>query len=374
MAEPLKNYFNHDVVGQIGAIFGRVDNDFDGAHFRHIACANLEGLELKERVHQIMDALDATLPQDFDAFAERVLASLHESEDAGGEALSFDGTGLMGFAAWPITDLVTKRGIAVPEKALPVLKEATKRFTAEFAIRPFLVTHRDYSLSVLNGWVEDPNRHVRRLVSEGTRPRLPWGIRLQEFVVDPAPILPFLKALRDDREDYVRRSVANSLNDIAKDHPDRVAEITSTWLKGASTERERLLRHACRTLIKAGHEETLKAFGYVGNVSLECALRITTPTVAYGDALEFEVEITGLPKGQPVMLDYAIHFVKAKGGRTPKVFKWKDVAGSGHTLTASRRHAIKPITTRRYYPGEHLLEIWVNGISLAAAPFTLQMA
>ncbi|WP_262691140.1 DNA alkylation repair protein [Kordiimonas aestuarii] len=368
---PLKNYFNQDVIRQTAAIFGRVDPGFDAVQFTEIAGAGLDGLELKERVIQIMHALDATLPDDFDAFTECVLASMHKSEDPSGEGLSFDGSGLTGFAAWPVTELVSKRGLDVPERALPLLKEVTKRFTAEFAIRPFLVTHRDYTLSVLNGWVEDRSRHVRRLVSEGTRPRLPWGMRLHDFVADPQPILPFLEALRDDGEDYVRRSVANSLNDVAKDHPDRVGKIVAKWLPGANPDRERLLRHACRTLIKAGHKPTLDAFGYGAMDGLSCTLAIKTPTVAYGQSLEFEVELDGDVTGRPLMLDYAIHFVKANGERTPKVFKWKDAKVNGRGLRAAKRHAIKPITTRRYYGGEHLLEIWANGRSVASAAFTL---
>ncbi|WP_417450769.1 DNA alkylation repair protein [Kordiimonas sp.] len=370
--EPLKNYFNETLIEQTAAIFSRDDAGFDQARFTEIATDGLERLELKARVEQIMRALDATLPTDFDVFADRVLASLHKSEDPSGEGLSFDGSGLMGFAAWPVTELVGKRGIAEPEKALPLLKEVTKRFTAEFAIRPFLVSHRDYTLSVLNGWVEDRNRHVRRLVSEGTRPRLPWGIRLHDFVVDPTPIMPFLAALRDDPEEYVRRSVANSLNDIAKDHPDHVSAIASDWIQGAGRDRERLLRHACRTLIKAGHTGALDAFGYTPLDGLSCALTIKTPHVTYGEALEFEIDLKGDAAGKPLMLDYAIHFVKAGGERTPKVFKWKDTKMNTSRLSAAKRHVIKPITTRRYYAGEHLVEVFVNGHSMASSPFVLE--
>ena len=334
--EPLKNYFSEDVIKQIGLIFQRADPAFETAHFMALATEGLEKLELKERVIQIMQALDKTLPADFDSFADCVLASMHKSEDPSGEGLSFDGSGLTGFAAWPVTELVARRGQNVPEKALPLLKEVTKRFTAEFAIRPFLVSHRDYTLSMLNGWVEDRNRHVRRLVSEGTRPRLPWGMRLQDFVADPAPILPFLEALRDDPEDYVRRSVANSLNDIAKDHPERVSMIAASWLPGASRERERLVRHACRTLIKAGHAATLDAFGYAPVDSLSCALVIKTQTVTFGEALEFDIELKGDIAGKPLMLDYAVHFVKANGDRAPKVFKWRDTTPSDSTLHAAQ--------------------------------------
>ncbi|WP_417465090.1 DNA alkylation repair protein [Kordiimonas sp.] len=371
--EPFKNYFNQDLIEKTADIFDRGPARFDRKHFVTLAAAELEGLELKERATQIMHALDQTLPAGFDEFEEAVLASLHKSEDPSGEGLTFDGSGLMGFAAWPITDLVTHRGLRAPERALPLLKEVTKRFTAEFAIRPFLVEHRDYTLSVLNGWVDDRSRHVRRLVSEGTRPRLPWGLRLSEFVADPAPILPFLNALRDDKEDYVRRSVANSLNDIAKDHPDMVAEIAHDWLDGASANRTRLVRHACRTLLKAGHGKTLAAFGYEPVDGLTCDLSILTPKVVFGKALEFEAIIKAPVQTAPVMVDYAIHFAKANGGTAPKVFKWKDAKLQGGHLCATRRHAIKPITTRRYYEGNHMLELFVNGISVASADFELCM-
>lgn len=371
--EPFKNYFNHELVGKTADIFDRAFKGFDRQRFTELATFGLEELELKERATQIMLALDTTLPASFDELEHVVLSSLHESEDPSGEGLTFDGTGLMGFAAWPVTDLVTHRGIHHPEKALPLLKEVTKRFTAEFAIRPFLVEHRDYTLSVLNGWVDDQSRHVRRLVSEGTRPRLPWGLRLNEFVADPAPILPLLKALRDDEEDYVRRSVANSLNDIAKDHPDMVAEIAHDWLVGASAQRSRLVRHACRTLLKAGDENTLAAFGYKAIEGLTCELSVSTPEVAFGNALEFGVSIGAPDKAAPVMVDYAIHFVKSSGATAPKVFKWKDAKLKNGCLKAERSHAIKPITTRRYYEGRHKLEIFVNGVSVAIADFELRL-
>ncbi len=371
--EPFKNYFNQDLIGKTADIFERACEGFDKQRFIELSTTGLDTLELKERATQIMHALDQTLPEPFDEFEEVVLGSLHESEDPNGEGLTFDGTGLMGFAAWPVTDLVTHRGLHQPEKALPLLKEVTKRFTAEFAIRPFLVEHRDYTLSVLNGWVDDQSRHVRRLVSEGTRPRLPWGLRLNEFVADPAPILPFLKALRDDGEDYVRRSVANSLNDIAKDHPAMVAAIAHDWLRGASVERVRLVRHACRTLLKAGDENTLAAFGYKAVEGLTCELSVLTPKVVFGDALEFDINVRAPDKAAPVMVDYAIHFVKSNGGTAPKVFKWKDAKLKDGGLKAERRHVIKPITTRRYYEGLHRLEIIINGVSVAEADFELHL-
>lgn len=374
MGEAFKEYFNPAMVATTGSIFERAHPGFDRQRFERLATEGLAELELKARAIHIMQALDATLPDDFDAFARVALAALHPSEDPQGEGLGFGAEGVAGFGAWPLTDLVTHRGIGCPEKALPLLKEVTKRFSAEFAIRPFLKAHRDFTLSVMNGWVDDDNRHVRRLVSEGTRPRLPWGMRLQDFVVDPAPILPFLTALRDDPEDYVRRSVANNLNDIAKDHPDRVAAIAADWLRGAPAARKRLVRHACRTLVKQGHEATLAAFGLQAIDGLGCRLGLARPVVHYGEALEFDVDLHGGTAGQSIVLDYAIHFLKANGSTAPKVFKWKEtVLDHRGCLAANRRHAIRPITTRTYYAGRQQLEILVNGVSVAKADFDLVM-
>jgi len=230
-------------------------------------------------------------------------------------------------------------------------------------------------LSVLKTWVDDPNCNVRRLISEGTRPRLPWAMRLPAFMADPAPILPLLEALKDDSEEYVRRSVANNLNDIAKDHPDIVARIAGQWLTGADRNRKRLLRHACRTLIKQGHQGTLKALGYgPPRVELE-KLGIFTPRVPFGAALEFELWLTSTADyAQPLIIDYAIHHRKASGRTTPKIFKWKTTTLAPlETLRAKRKHAIKKITTRVYYPGAHLLEIFVNGVSIGREDFELVM-
>jgi len=256
-----------------------------------------------------------------------------------------------------------------------LFKEMTKRSSSEFGIRFFLLAEPGRTLSVLESWVGDSNVHVRRLISEGTRPRLPWAMRLPAFIDDPAPLLPLLAALKDDGEEYVRRSVANNLNDIAKDHPDIVSRIARQWLKGADKNRRKLIRHACRTLIKQGHKGTLKALGY-GTPCVEMdMLRISTPRVTFGTALEFELSLTSTAdRPQSLVVDYAIHHRKANGATTPKVFKWKTATlAPGATLRAKRKHAIRKITTRVYYPGKHRLEIFVNGVSLGIEDFELIM-
>lgn len=372
--EPFKEFINQQVIDTLGDILLRVYPEFERAEYVKLAGRGLGDLELKQRVVQVAKALDETLPDRFEDLCPILVASLHPSEDTAREDIEFSVEGACGWAVWPLTELVAMRGLGHPELALSTLYEMTKRSTAEFDVRPFLDQHTELSLPIVKEWTQDPNRHVRRLASEGSRPRLPWGMRLQKFVEDPGLILPILNNLKDDPEEYVRRSVANNLNDIAKDHPDLVADIAADWLRGASKDRQRLVKHACRTLIKKGHQKTLASFGYQPIEPTDVALSVQTPTVNYGEALEFNLSMDGLPKGTGLMIDYAIHFVKANGKRAAKVFKWKDLKNhSGGGLEASRKHVIKPITTRVYYPGEHMIEIMVNGRSVAQAEFTLIM-
>ena len=246
----------------------------------------------------------------------------------------------------------------------------TKRFSAEFAVRPFIAADPERALRWLETWAGDASPHVRRLASEGSRPRLPWGMRLGVFVADPAPLIPLLTRLRDDPSEDVRRSVANSLNDIAKDHPDLVAGIAYDWLRDAPPARARLVRHACRTLIKRGHVATLAALGY-RPAAVTAELELATPVVRFGGALEFAAVLRAQAAGE-VVLDYVVHHRKANGGLSPKVFKWKRVRlEKGKPLRLARRHPMRPITTRVYRDGPHRLEIVVNGTVVGAADFEL---
>lgn len=375
MPEPFKNLLNEKIIIGMGGHLAKAWPEFDSAAFAARATKNLDDLELKERSAQITEALSAFLPDDFERAALIMLASL--APDDGGDIGSAEVNcrGIEGWAVMPMTHYVGLRGLEHFDLSMMLLKEMTKRSSSEFGIRFFLLAEPERTLSVLKTWVDDPNYNVRRLISEGTRPRLPWAMRLPAFMEDPAPILPLLEALKDDGEEYVRRSVANNLNDIAKDHPDIVARIAGQWLKGADKSRKRLIRHACRTLIKQGHQGTLKALGY-GPPCIELEkLGIFTPRVPFGAALEFELWLASTANyAQPLIIDYAIHHRKASGSTTPKIFKWKTTTLAPlETLRAKRKHAIKKITTRVYYPGAHLLEIFVNGVSIGREDFELVM-
>lgn len=367
MAEPFKNEFNVELITQMGEHFKRVSPDFNAKDFVAKSTYGLDALELKERSTQIANALVEFLPDNFEEAGNILIDSLAPKEP-------FDPKlGITSWATWPMNQYVGMQGIEHFEISMKVFKALTPHFSSEFDIRFFLIAEEERTLTHLKNWINDPNHHVRRLVSEGTRPRLPWGIKLQSFANDPTPILPLLDALKDDDEEYVRRSVANSLNDIAKDNPDVVAKIARDWLKGADKNRIWLVKHACRTLIKQGHKKTLQALGYgAPKVSLE-KFEIKNKQVKFGSALEFDMVLKSDKNSeQDLIIDYAIHHMKANGEIAPKVFKWKITTLKADVkITAAKKHSIKKITTRKYYNGIHKVEIIINGISFGMQEFEL---
>ncbi|MEM7044173.1 MAG: DNA alkylation repair protein [Pseudomonadota bacterium] len=372
--EPFKNAISPDLVKLIAVHLGRQLPAFDRAGFTGSVIEQLPSLELKQRVSLIADAIHEVLPSEGGARHRIMLAMLHPDDENRANQPSTE-DGLCGWGVWPLTQVVGKHGLSEFDASLDLLREMTKRGTAEFDVRPFLVHDQRRAIDIMAGWVDDSNEHVRRLVSEGTRPRLPWGIRLNALIQDPTPTLPLLQALRDNPSDYVRRSVANHMNDIAKDHADLVAGLAHDWMKGASSDRVKLIRHACRTLIKRGHAPTLAAFGLKPPDIRNPQLQIIQPDVAFGNGVEFEVVVHSKSNSeQKLVLDYVVHFRKAKGSLAPKVFKWTTI-----TLQPSERrelkryHAIKPITTRRYYPGKHALSLRINGHDFEHVDFNLVM-
>ncbi|XUR35399.1 DNA alkylation repair protein [Rhizobium leguminosarum bv. trifolii] len=332
MPEPLKNLLHEALVGDMADRIAGNAPTFDKKRFVMLATDGLGALELMERSALIRDALFATLPGDFREAAAIFKASLPTAGSPG----------LSGWMLLPINQFIAARGLDHFDLGLELLKALTPHFTAEFGIRPFIHRDQQRALAIISGWVDDPDQHVRRLASEGTRPRLPWAMRLPQLVKDPAPILPILTALMDDPEDYVRRSVANSLNDVAKDHPDLVAAFIASHIEGASPERRWLLKHASRTLMKNGHAQALANFGFAASDSLECELRLVNGEVMFGEGLDFEIRVTNAgERAQSLMIDYAVHHVKSDGSLSPKVFKCKAILlAPGQSHTIERRHAI----------------------------------
>jgi 3-methyladenine DNA glycosylase AlkC len=378
--EPFKNLINADTVRRAGAQLQRVWPAFDRPCFEHQAAHGLDTLEFKARAMQLADALQATLPPRFADAAEVLEAALAPPIplDAAGEPVGLSeaqsAQGLAGWVVWSLGEFVARAGQADVPRALACLHALTQRFSAEFAIRPFVRDHPETVFHTLARWTQDPSAHVRRLVSEGSRPRLPWGLRLQALVTDPTPTLALLRALQDDPSAYVRRSVANHLNDIAKDHPQAVADWVKTHRQNASAQREALLRHASRGLIKQGHPPTLLAWGLQPGLRGRAMLGLSPQRVRVGESVQVLVTLQSTAEqAQDLVVDYRVHHQRANGSTSPKVFKgWKLTLAAGQVRALDKRHSLRPVSTRTLYPGSHRVELLVNGQPVAQAVFELK--
>lgn len=342
----------------------------------------LDSLELKQRAEFIANEIHCALPENLKVRYQIIRNMLHTRKHSNLKvSQQSDENGLCGWAMMCLGPVVANHGLSNFKLSLELLKDMTAYFSCEFDVRPFIKADQEQALAILSSWVTDPDYHVRRLVSEGCRPRLPWGMQLTSLINDPTPTMPILIALRDDEEEYVRRSVANHLNDIAKDHPDLVAQIAHDWLNDSRlrlnstlhNNREKLVKHACRTLIKQGHPVALAAFGiHPAKIQLD-ALTVKKDSVNLGDTMPFELSISShANKPQTLIIDYLIYHKKANGSLSPKVFKWKKVNLAAHiSLTIVKNHAFKIITTRTYYSGEHAVSVRINGKDYGYTEFEL---
>jgi 3-methyladenine DNA glycosylase AlkC len=374
VATPLKHLLDPAAVRSAGAHLQRAWPAFDRKRFERLALDGLDRLEFKARARHIAAALQITLPADFARAADVLESALAPVDGVTGECGDRAG-GLSGWIVWPLTEHVARNGLDDPQRALAALHAMTQRFTGEFAIRPFIERHPELTFATLMRWTQDGSRHVRRLVSEGTRPRLPWGARLRSLIDDPSPTLPLLLALQDDESEDVRRSVANHLNDVGRDHPALLADWIERHLPGASAERRALLRHASRSLIKQGDPRVLALWGVGAALRGEVSLRIAPRRLAVGDALTLTVTVTSAAAAeQSLVIDYVVHFVTARAKASPKVFKgWSMRLDGRASCTLTRRHVLRPITTRVYRAGRHRVELMVNGRVAAEGAFELRV-
>lgn len=370
----MKESLSKAAVLRIAKSFLRVDKHFDDVKFTKLAVIGLHNLELKERVQHIINALKICLPNDFEQTAI-ILDQLKTHWIRGDENDTFQI-----FAAWPVIDSIAELGIEHPHIALPLLKNLTGLFSAEFAVRAFIIRYPDICQTYFKQWIYDEDEHVRRLVSEGTRPRLPWAIQLKMYVKDPSCNIPLLTHLKNDSSLYVRRSVANHLNDIAKDHPELVIDICEPWMHNPTPQIEWVIKHATRTLVKTGHSRVYPLLGYSRQPTIGTPeLTIATPAIKLGDTLHFSLKLhSQLPKtsakSQRFVVDYAIGFVKANGEQKLKVFKLKNVSlNHQQQITLQKQQVLKAISTRKYYSGVHQLVILINGVNMAEGEFNLSV-
>ncbi|MEO1058576.1 MAG: DNA alkylation repair protein [Actinomycetota bacterium] len=358
MAAPLKDSFGPEVAEYIAELLGAVADDFPTDAFLDLCLDGYDELELRPRAQHIADALAEVLPTDGNTAVQLIVDALrHEGEPQ-------DLHGMEAFRYLPLSDFVGEHGLGHFDVSMVALREITMRFSAEFAIRPFLEQHTAATLDQCRAWTADESEHVRRLVSEGTRPRLPWAPRLRMFMADPHPVVELLELLKDDDSEYVRRSVANCVNDIAKDHPDVAVDIARRWWPGASVERQRLVKHALRSLIKQGDVSALEVIGYGGDSPLVTVASGCEPaTVPIGSSTHLWVDLHNPTDHQlGALVDFRVHFVKANGSTSPKVFKGAEIdVAPGATATVRKKVSLKVHTTRTPYTGSHRVEVLING-------------
>ena len=365
----LRDVFNPHVVNHLAQSIANAWPEFDQSGFADTINSQLGSLSFGDRNKLIRDSLWEYLPRDYPRAIEILLTSL------GPEIPECELTGYDRFIVMSQNDYVAEYGLDHFELSMKALHEMTKHFTAEGAIRAFIQRCPEQTLTRLARWAEDENCHVRRLVSEGTRPRLPLAPRLPQFIEDPRPVLALLEKLKADPELMVRRSVANNLNDIAKDNPALVVETLKAWQEEDSAETHWIIRHASRTLVKQGNKEALALLGYPPDVAIEVLhLELNDSRIRIGDNLVFKFRVqSNSDEPQNLMVDYVVHHMKANGKLAPKVFKLaKKVLKGRESLQLAKRHSFRPISTRKYYTGKHLLEIQINGKIYAQAEFTLE--
>jgi 3-methyladenine DNA glycosylase AlkC len=380
MAVLFKDNLSFEKILALGASIankcGQYDMGFDEHYFQRVLMEychkqgeeQWQALSLMQRLRAAAQALNSTLPQE--RGADAVLAALQGDDQ------------LSGWVSLVCCEYIATHQNLSLKKGLLHLQAMTKFFSAEFAIRHFIIKQPEETLAILMTWLKHENHHVRRLVSEGTRPRLPWGMRLGIFIEQPELVMPLLLALRDDEEEYVRRSVANHLNDIAKDHPLLIIETAQQWLADEALtllnsvqrkQRVKLIRHACRTLFKQGEPAVMALFGYQPANDVSCRLSSNQLCVPFSGNFEFEMLLEKNTNADNLlMVDYVMHFQKANGKQAPKVFKWLDRKFTHKIIDkVARKHSFKKISTRQYYPGIHRLEVMVNGIKKAQIEFEL---
>lgn len=351
--------FNEQVVGNYAQIFSQIYPSFDQKEFVADAQNGFDQLELKERIKQISQALKKGLPQVY-PYALKFIVKASTLLPAG-------------FEQMPLPTFVELYGEFHPEESLKALEDLTQGSTGEFAIRPFLKNDPKGTLKKMLLWSANSNEHIRRLSSEGCRPRLPWGGNFSYAIEQPKAILPILVNLRNDDSLYVRKSVANNLNDISKDHPQLVLDIAKKWLSENESNTNWIVKRALRTLLKNAHPEALQLFGFADPKSIQLAdLVIKKEEVKIGDAIHFSFNLKNdSEKAKKLRVEYLIDY-RNKIGSSQKVFQVSEFSLEGSSKKSfSPKQSVADMTTRKHFPGEHQLSIRVNGEILKSQKFDL---
>ncbi|MEM7563582.1 MAG: DNA alkylation repair protein [Pseudomonadota bacterium] len=365
MSSLLKDIYNQDFYAPICEALEELLPDFDRNQFlKQIFCETFKSMELKQRMSHSINIIATCLPSDYPT-AVTLLENLIDR-------LRAKQVREQSFEYMFLPEFIETHGIDDLETSLSALEYITQFTSCEFAVRPFIHRYGETVLQRMQRWAEHPHPMVRRLASEGARPRLPWAMALPQLKQDPGPLMAILEKLKQDESDSVRRSVANNLNDISKDNPEFTIAVVKRW-QGVHEKTDALLKHACRSLLKQGNPEILELFGYQSQGVEIVNFKLASTRVKFGEAIEFSFGIHNRSaRPRKLRIEYAIHHLKKNGQLTAKVFHISERELEGASSTdIVRRHQFKPITTRRYYPGGHQVSVIVNGLESAPLDFEL---
>lgn len=358
--------FNRDSVGAFAGSLAKADQDFDRARFQRRVLQPFTELALKQRIDHIVTVLGDFLPADFDRAVGILRAALpppldpNRSDDDFGEFI------------WVVPgEFVARHGCRAEhlQTSLDFLRDATQRFSSEYAIRPFLRDFPGQTLAFAHECASHAHYHVRRLASEGIRPRLPWGLRVE---LPPEDVLAVLDLLHADPTRFVTRSVANNLNDLTRADPAGVMARLRQWDRLARQqpkELEWMTRHALRGLLKQGDVQALELLGYPGRPQFTLARIEVSEQVKLGESLTWRARLRSGER-QRLRIALRIHYRRADGSLSPKVFAVGDYdLARGETIEIEKRQPFRPITTRALYPGTHFAELLVNGVARGKRAF-----
>ncbi|MFM7605184.1 MAG: DNA alkylation repair protein [Prosthecobacter sp.] len=354
----LKDWFDEQRYRSLAKLLRSIEPRFDSKSFLQLVLEGLEERTLMQRLHQCAAATNATLSGSYRSKIA-VLQKLapHIDHD---------------FVSIFLCDFTASFGLEDFDFSMEALRFFTRFGSAEFAVRPFIMADQKRALATMHRWTSDSDEKVRRLSSEGSRPRLPWSMRLPSLIQNPEPTAAILEALKNDVSLFVRRSVANHLNDITKDHPELVMARLETWDLQSESIRW-ISRHACRTLIKCGHPRALKLFGFGQKAAVEAQLTVSPVRLSLGQHLQITTEIHSTSnKPQQLVIDYVIHYVKTRGSTFAKVFKWTEmVLPARGRILLTKSQLIRDFSTRKHHPGHHVIDLQINGSRVATVGFDL---
>ncbi len=355
-----KDSIDRKAVEILAEQLGRASKKFDQSGFgRYILTEKFFDLELKERIYVIAEALKQFLPKNY----TQAIKIIKKTAPVAGT-----------FENWALLTFVEKFGLENFDESVEALEILTRYSTAEFAIRPYLIQNRKKMMPILHRWVTDENEHVRRLAAEGTRPRGVWMAHVEEFKKDPTEVLKILEKLKADSSLYVRKAVANNLNDISKDHPELVIQVGKKWLRTNCPETNWIVKHACRTLLKKDNPSVFPLFGFTENPKVAIdnfILHKKRIQIGESGLLTFDL-LSKSSQPQKLAIDYKVYYMKKNGKQSPKVFKLSEKKiKSNQQISLSTKHSFKEMSTRKHYPGKHSIELVINGNTFASLDFTL---